>query len=630
MVYREELEKAKIKIRENNIEEGKAILEKLIGEGIEDKDIYLEIGKCYIDRDNDKAIKNIGKYVELGGEDINVKILLAKMYKLKGETGKSRDILEGIKEKNKEGLIELFRINVIEGKKEKAIKNIEEIDNKYKGEIREIEEIVKECIKWGEYEILEGAIKNNKDYIDCEKYHYYLYECYKGIGDKEKIIREIEYLKGKKEYEKEIKEELIRESEKEVEDLGESIYKLIEIICEYIEEDDTDSDIIRALAILLRKNMYDKQKKGKIIEILERYRKASKKPRAGNIFLNEKEILEKKVVLESKPRHITVELTARCNLKCLMCGFSDVADNKKTDVSDSFLDFFRSNIQYFERIVWQGGEPFLYDKIFDLVDLAKKNNVYQQISTNFLLPNDKNIKQLCDEKITLSVSIDGITKDIYEKIRVGGNFELLIRNLSVLKKHKENKRIKTIMAVVVMPINFAQIDDMVKFAINYGFDEINFQKYIKKRDIDLDLNSEQLDFVLKRIELYEKQSLCSEIPIKVSTAFEYEKECVNTETNECRNECEDIKEDIKYNEKQREIVNEKFFCYAPWTNLCLYTNNILKIACNSIDIICKGTEIWNNRELIKYRQMIADKNLMLCREDCANRGFESFSIKMGI
>ena len=132
MVYREELEKAKIKIRENNIEEGKAILEKLIGEGIEDKDIYLEIGKCYIDRDNDKAIKNIGKYVELGGEDINVKILLAKMYKLKGETGKSRDILEGIKEKNKEGLIELFRINVIEGKKEKAIKNIEEIERRDK------------------------------------------------------------------------------------------------------------------------------------------------------------------------------------------------------------------------------------------------------------------------------------------------------------------------------------------------------------------------------------------------------------------------------------------------------------------------------------------------------------------
>ena len=399
MVYREELEKAKIKIRENNIEEGKAILEKLIGEGIEDKDIYLEIGKCYIDRDNDKAIKNIGKYVELGGEDINVKILLAKMYKLKGETGKSRDILEGIKEKNKEGLIELFRINVIEGKKEKAIKNIEEIDNKYKGEIREIEEIVKECIKWGEYEILEGAIKNNKDYIDCEKYHYYLYECYKGIGDKEKIIREIEYLKGKKEYEKEIKEELIRESEKEVEDLGESIYKLIEIICEYIEEDDTDSDIIRALAILLRKNMYDKQKKGKIIEILERYRKASKKPRAGNIFLNEKEILEKKVVLESKPRFLTVQLTTKCNLKCPMC----VVYKNHFIIDDKVFVFIKETMPYYERIVWQGGEVFLYDKFDELMEFAAINGVKQSILTNGLLLNDKKIELLSKYNIKIKI-----------------------------------------------------------------------------------------------------------------------------------------------------------------------------------------------------------------------------------
>ena len=590
MGYREELEKAKGKIRENNIEEGKSILKKLIEEGIEDKDIYLEIGKCYIDKDKGKAIKNIEKYIELGGRDENVKILLAKIYRLNGEIKKSREILEKLEGQNKEVLIELFRINVIEGKKEKAIKNIEEIDNKYKGEIIEIEEIAKECIKWGEYEILERIIKN------------------------------------KSKYKKEIKEELIKESEREIEDIGERIYKLIDIICEYIEEDDTDSDIIRALAILLRKNMYDKQKKGKIIEILDRYNKCSKKPRAGNIFLNEKEILEKKVVLESKPRHITVELTTKCNLRCLMCGFSDIDNDKKINISDEFLQFFKSNIQYFERIVWQGGEPFLYNEIFNLVDLAKKNNVFQQISTNFLLFNDKNIEKICDEKITLSISIDGITKDIYEKIRLGGNFETLIKNLNILKKYKENKTFKMIMAVVVMPINFMQLDDMVKFAINYGFDEINFQKYMKKRDMDLDLNTEQLDFVLKRIKLYEKQSLCSEIPIKISTAFEYEKECVNTETNECKSECEDIKD----NEKQKEIVNEKIFCYAPWTNLCLYTNNILKIACNSIDINCKETEIWNNRELIKYRQMIVDKNLMLCREDCANRGFESFSIKMGI
>ena len=77
-------------------------------------------------------------------------------------------------------------------------------------------------------------------------------------------------------------------------------------------------------------------------------------------------------------------------------------------------------------------------------------------------------------------------------------------------------------------------------------------------------------------------------------------------------------------------ISEKFYCYAPWTNLCLYTNNILKISCNSMNIIFQEKEIWNNEEIVQYRQMIIDRNLLLCRAECASRGSESFSIKMGI
>ena len=434
MVYREELEKAKIKIRENNIEEGKAILEKLIGEGIEDKDIYLETGKCYIDNDNSKAIRNIERYVELGGEDINVKILLSKLYKLNGEIKKSREILEGIKEKNKEGLIELFRINVIEGEKEKALENVEEIDKRYKGEITEIEEIAEEFIKWKEYERTVKVLSNNRSNIEESKYHYYLYICYKGMEKKEKIIEEIEYLKEIKEYKKEIKEELIRESEREIEEIGDGIYKMIEMMSEYIEEDDTDSDIIRALAILLRKNMYDKEQKGKIIEILEKYRKVSKKPRAGNIFLNEKEILEKKTTLESKPRQLIVELTTKCNLKCIMC---DVCLQQHS-INDNILNFIKFNIPSLERIKWQGGEVFLYDKFDELMDLCKKYDVKQVIQTNGLLINEKILKSLISKNIHLSFSIDSVNKKTYESIRCGAKFENLLKVIDLVHNYKKN------------------------------------------------------------------------------------------------------------------------------------------------------------------------------------------------
>ena len=54
MHYKEEIEKAKEYIRNNEIAEGKTILIKLMEEGIEDKDIYLELGKCYIEEDKNK------------------------------------------------------------------------------------------------------------------------------------------------------------------------------------------------------------------------------------------------------------------------------------------------------------------------------------------------------------------------------------------------------------------------------------------------------------------------------------------------------------------------------------------------------------------------------------------------
>ena len=72
------------------------------------------------------------------------------------------------------------------------------MDKKYNGEIREIEEIAEEYIKWGEYERLEGIVLKNRVNIEERKYHYYLYKCYAGIKDKNKLLEEIGYLKRDK------------------------------------------------------------------------------------------------------------------------------------------------------------------------------------------------------------------------------------------------------------------------------------------------------------------------------------------------------------------------------------------------------------------------------------------------
>ena len=666
MNYKEYIEKAKEYIIGNNIEEGKTILKKLIMEGIEDKDVYLEMGKCYINEDKEKAIKNIERYMELGGKDINVGILLAKLYKEIGDIQKSREILEEMIELNIEGLIELFRINIMEGNKEKAIKNIEDMDKKYKGEIKEIEEVAEEYIKWGEYERLERIIKNNKANIKEEKYHYYLYKCYNGIGEKDKSIKEIEYLKYRKEYEKDIKDWLIIEAKKDWNYVdSDIIYNIIDILCKYIEEDDTDSDIIRSLAILLRKNMYDEEKKEKIKNILERYRQNSKKPRACNIFFNEIEILEKKTILKSNPRHITVQLTTKCNLKCPMCW---VYKNNYIINNDVF-NFIKSNMPYLENVVWQGGEVFLYDKFDELIDLAGYYGVKQTILTNGLLLNKKRIELLSKYCIKIKISIDAVDKENYEKIREGGKFDNLLKVLEQLRDEKtKNKNFGYMMAVVINALNYKKIEEIVDFAIKYGFECLTFQNFIVNSQFqseDLCLNIEQSEEILKKVNFFIKQSLSGKIPIKIEANFNlkttedllgsykrsigmknyFKKTRVEGQYRICFSNLYKGNNKVSSNNKltcfnpwgldknfNPIFLEQKLFCVSPWTKVYLDINNIMRSVCNgyAIDISNSFKNIWNNKKLVEYRAEIIKGNISKCTIICRNSGEYGYKTTLGI
>ena len=87
-----------------------------------------------------------------------------------------------------------------------------------------------------------------------------------------------------------------------------------------------------------------------------------------NILLNEKEIAEHKLYLESKPRTMLIAVTTKCNIKCLMCTRDkiwDIPEHVKNEIVTMF--------KYLEVVVWQGGEVFLYKHFFELLTLSKIN-----------------------------------------------------------------------------------------------------------------------------------------------------------------------------------------------------------------------------------------------------------------
>ena len=404
---------------------------------------------------------------------------------------------------------------------------------------------------------------------------------------------------------------------------SDKIISIVKNLCELIEENDTNIDVIEKLSLVLRLKEIEDKEKNEIIALLMMYSNNSKKLRAKNIFLNEAEILEKKIILKSKPRRMVVSITNRCNLRCLMCGQHF---EQQYDIGENAYNFVRNTIPYLEEVKWQGGEVFLFNKFNELVELCNKYKVYQLIATNGLLINEKNIKLFLGDNIHLHFSIDAVDKETYERIRVGANYNSLLNSLELVKKYvrKENK----IMAFVVMNLNYKQIKEAIYFAINYGFGMIKFQRIIAFDFCEnLELSKEQEKEAIKTIEYYQRQSREGIINIEIES---------DLSLDFC-NDCD--KNNVDYNDKNADcsnkvdsnvsVQNKKLYCIAPWTTLCIFNNDTIRFACSGSEVSVEQ-DLWNAEDINKYRKQIVNNDLSCCNSTCSTRGFEAIKTKIGL
>jgi MoaA/NifB/PqqE/SkfB family radical SAM enzyme len=137
------------------------------------------------------------------------------------------------------------------------------------------------------------------------------------------------------------------------------------------------------------------------------------------------------------PLHLDVDTNTTCNLKCVMCpagagGFHGPFEKKPlpfgvyeralAEAQDHGLRALRLGVT---------GEPLLRPDIVDMVRLAKKAGILDvMLITNGTLLTPDTGRALIDVGLTrLMVSLDAATAQTYEKIRPGGRFDQVVRNL---------------------------------------------------------------------------------------------------------------------------------------------------------------------------------------------------------
>lgn len=146
------------------------------------------------------------------------------------------------------------------------------------------------------------------------------------------------------------------------------------------------------------------------------------------------------------PKNLMVEVTNACNLRCVMCYNRRMKRKKGFMDMDTYTLVLKNAKEIGIEMVglYTIGESFLHPKIFDFIKLAKEMGFkYVYITTNGIPLNEESIKKIIESGLdSIKFSIDAASKETYEKLRPGGNFDVLYRNIKMLRELRDRKKSK--------------------------------------------------------------------------------------------------------------------------------------------------------------------------------------------
>ncbi|MCY4524253.1 MAG: SPASM domain-containing protein [Halobacteriovoraceae bacterium] len=155
--------------------------------------------------------------------------------------------------------------------------------------------------------------------------------------------------------------------------------------------------------------------------------------------------IEKKEYLKEGLKKIDVRLNGKCNLECIMCEVWKQENGTYTE--ENFWKEARERIfPYLKEIKVLGGEPFIQPDTFRLIrEITEINpdckwSLWTNAAWNFNSNIESSLNKIKNIRM-ITVSLDSPVKEYFEKIRVKGRFNQVMRTLDQLIAYRD-KRIK--------------------------------------------------------------------------------------------------------------------------------------------------------------------------------------------
>lgn len=349
--------------------------------------------------------------------------------------------------------------------------------------------------------------------------------------------------------------------------------------------------------------------------------------KSKNLSLNEKEIKEGKLRLQSLPVSLYIDINLKCNLQCPSCFRSDPKLRNKSWPTMDFETFEKIAHELFptahRAILSGGGESIIHKDFDDILKLTLHYQVRPVLYTNATLLNEKRLMLLVRAGTYLAISINGATKEKFEKLRYPAKWERLTQSLDLIKETREkenNQDFFPYFGVVVQKDNLKELSLFVDLSVKHGFELIKYSKldpYFAELERKMpDPEDADKEFI-NAFEKANKNKIRLYAPDYGKTSF--------TETlKKLREENASIQISLDKNNPDRFVKYPSFeskFCEIPWKETMITPEGKVVVGCCSgylLGDINKETfaTIWNNKKYQKLRKKVNSKRpLRFCRVD---------------
>jgi len=190
----------------------------------------------------------------------------------------------------------------------------------------------------------------------------------------------------------------------------------------------------------------------------------------NKIFI-ELDAYEKNIHLSSYPVNLQIEHTNICNAQCVMCSHCFTKNHNGKNMNDSELAAIKEILPFVEHVTLHGmGEPFAHPQIVDILKMYHSYDIKITCNTNASIMTDALAEMIHKCFYDIAVSCDACTKETYEQIRKGLNFEKFIHNVKLLRSKGNDLYMR--LSAVAMRQNLKELPGIVKLADELGFQEV--------------------------------------------------------------------------------------------------------------------------------------------------------------